>query len=417
MKRKKGRYQHNDKKAVNRKYMSYEDVPIQDYEDTEPVPKNLTKKFLKVFLILFLAVVALLAVMNIENLTPENISYWFQYDLLGKSEGDGYPVNLSGTNINISNFDLMDGVPVYCSDTSVVVLNSNAGEYQNNQHAFANPILKTTSGYSIIYNIGATGYKIIDRKNTIHSASADKNIFSADICPKGVYAILTQGDDYLAKLTVYRSDNLEKYTYSFADYYVNNVSLNNDGTRAVVSGVSARNGGFISVIYVLDFSQNSYFQKYEIDDTYIYEICYLDNGNAIAVGENAAYYININDSKKSDISYNKQTLTSYTLDSSFGLLLSLSTNPDGRECNVSRLNPDGNIDFNFNTGTKILSMDFCDDKVAVLAQSEINIYDKNGKIISTNKIPADTRKICFIDSNSMYILGKSEISRVDIKYK
>ena len=54
MKRKKGRYQHNDKKAVNRKYMSYEDVPIQDYEDTDPVPKNLTKKFLKVFLILFI---------------------------------------------------------------------------------------------------------------------------------------------------------------------------------------------------------------------------------------------------------------------------------------------------------------------------------------------------------------------------
>ena len=417
MKRKKGRYQHNDKKAVNRKYMSYEDVPIQDYEDTEPVPKNLTKKFFKVFLILFLSVVALLAIMNIQNLTPENISHWFQYDLLGKSEGDGYPVNLSGTNINTSNFDLMDGVPVYCSDTSVVVLNSNGGEYQNNQHAFASPMLKTSSGYSIIYNIGATGYKIIDRKSTVHSASADKNIFSADICPKGVYAILTQGNDYLAKLTVYRSDNLERYTYSFADYYVNNVSLNNDGSRAVVSGVSAKNGGFTSVIYVLDFNQNSYLQKYEIDDTYIYEICYLDNGNAIAVGENAAYYININDSKKSDISYNKQTLTSYTLDKSFGLLLSLSTNPDGRECNVSRINPDGNIDFNFNTGTKILSLDYCDDKIGVLTQSGVRIYDKDGKIISTAETPSDTRKICFINSDSMYLLGKSEISQLEIKYK
>ena len=44
MRKKKGRYQHNDKKAVKREYMSYEDVPINDYEDcllyTSPSPRD-----------------------------------------------------------------------------------------------------------------------------------------------------------------------------------------------------------------------------------------------------------------------------------------------------------------------------------------------------------------------------------------
>ena len=96
MKKNRGRYQSldkNEKRASKRKYMSYEDVPLEDYRDKDPVPANMTKKFLRLFLILFLSVVLVLAVMNIEKLTPDNISHWFQYDLLGKTDGEGYPVS------------------------------------------------------------------------------------------------------------------------------------------------------------------------------------------------------------------------------------------------------------------------------------------------------------------------------------
>lgn len=417
MKRKKGRYQSNDRKVSKREYMSYEDVPIKDYEDTEPIPKNLTKKFLKVFLILFLSVVTLLALLNIDSLTPENISHWFEYDLLGKSEGDGYPVLFSGTNVNVNNFDIMDSVPVYCSDTSVVVLNSNGGEYQNNQHAYANPVLKSNSNYSIVYNVGATGYKIINKKSVVNTASANNKIFSADVSSNGVYAILTQGEDYLSNLMVYRSDNLEKYEYNFADYYVNNVSISKDGTRAVLSGVSAKYGGMISAVYILDFSQDSYLQKYEIDDTYIYSVCYLENGNAVAVGDSAAYYINVEKGEKSDISYNNRTLTCYNADRDYGLLLSLSKNPDGKECEVVMVDRDGNSDINVYTGTKITSLDYCNDKISVLSPSTVDIYDKSGTILSTIDAGGDARKVCFVNSDMVYILGKSRISQLNIEYK
>ena len=54
MKKAKGRYQNKERRIVNRKYMSYEDVPLQDYRDNDPVPNNLTRKFFKVFVILFI---------------------------------------------------------------------------------------------------------------------------------------------------------------------------------------------------------------------------------------------------------------------------------------------------------------------------------------------------------------------------
>lgn len=412
MKKNKGRYQHTKpNSAKNRRYVSYEDVPLREINDIEPTPNNLTKKFFKVFIILFISVVAVLALVNIDYLTPENISHWFQYDLLGKTEGNGYPVRFIGTSINKENFSLMDGCPIYCSDTSVVVLNSNAGEIQNNQHLFANPVLRTNSNYSIIYNSDATGYKILNRDSIIYSGSSKKKLFSADISSNGTYAVLSYGEDYLSQLEVYKYDNTKKYAYSFADYYVSNVSLNNDGTRAALSGVSANNGGLVSVIYVLDFGQESYLQKYEVEDSYIYDVRYMSNGNILAVGEQASYFIDVENGRKSDFSYKSKTLTTYTMKKDYGLILSLSKNPDGRDCDIYSINKNGNHEFDFNTNSKILSLDYKNGSLAVLSPSEIDLFDTKGNKLSTTSASSDARKICMQDENTIYILGKSEISK------
>ncbi len=416
MKKKKGRYQKSDPgKNKDRKYTSYEDAPLREYKDEDPIPGNITKKFFKVFLILFLSVAAVLALLNLDKLTPDNISHWFQYDLLGKTEGNGYPVRFNGTVVEKENFSVMDGAAVYCSDTSVVVLNSNAGEYQNSQHAFANPVLKSTSGYSIIYNSDANGFMIISRDKMIHSASSQQKIYEADIAHNGVYAILNHGSDYLAELSVYKNDNTRKFEYSFADYYVNNVSINKDGTRAALSGTLANNGSIISVIYILDFSQGNYLQKYEFDNSFIYDIEYLDNGNVFAVGSDMAYFIDVENSQKKDIPYNLRTLSNYEISRSQGLILSLSTDSGGHECDIICFDTEGKRKAEFSTDSRVVSIDAFNDKIAVLTQNNLGIYDKNGNKQKDIQIDSDAKKACFADKNNLYILGTSRISKVTIE--
>ena len=413
MKKKKGRYQRSDTvKTKDRKYTSYEDAPLREYKDEDPMPHNITKKFFKVFLILFFSVAAVLAILNLDKLTPDNISHWFQYDLLGKTEGNGYPVRFNGTIVEKGNFSEMDGAAVYCSDTSVVVLNSNAGEYQNSQHSFANPVLKSGSGYSMIYNADAKGYMIISRDKMIHSDSSDKKIFEADIAPNGVYAILNHGSDYLAELNVFKSDNTKKYEYNFADYYVNNVSINKDGTRAALSGASANEGSIISVIYILDFSQGNYLQKYEFDDSYIYDIEYLDNGNVIAVGSETAYFIDVEKSKKTDIPYSLRTLTNFEISPEYGLTLSLSTDSDGHHCDIICINAEGKHEAEFSTDNRVFSIDMSSEKIAVLTQGNLGIYDHNGKSLQNISVDSDAKKACFANKKNLYILGTSRISKV-----
>lgn len=413
--KKRGRYQQIDpKKVEERKYTSYEDEPLKESRTTEDAPPNTTKTFIRVFLILFISVVAVLAFINLEKLTPENISHWFEYDLLGKTDGNGYPVRFNGTSVSSGNFSVMDGMPIYCSDTSIVVLNSNAGEYQSSQHSFAAPVLKTNSNYSIVYNADGTGYKIIDREKTLYSGNADYKILDADISSDGTYAVLTRGGDYLSELTVYKNNNKKKYAYSFADYYVNKVSINNSGNMAALSGVTAKNGGLVSAVYILDFTQENYFRKYEFDSSFIYDLSYLDNGKVIAVGNDASYYLDAENNKKDEVYYQMKTLTNYNISRNYGLVLSLSSGSDGRFCDVMAVNADCKTDMSISTANKVLSIDVRNGKVAVLLPTGLNVYDLTGKQLATVNTSTDARKACFSDNSNMYILATSRIGIINI---
>ena len=218
--------------------------------------------------------------------------------------------------------------------------------------------------------------------------------------------------DYLAELNVFKSDNTKKYEYNFADYYVNNVSINKDGTRAALSGASANEGSIISVIYILDFSQGNYLQKYEFDDSYIYDIEYLDNGNVIAVGSETAYFIDVEKSKKTDIPYSLRTLTNFEISPEYGLTLSLSTDSDGHHCDIICINAEGKHEAEFSTDNRVFSIDMSSEKIAVLTQGNLGIYDHNGKSLQNISVDSDAKKACFADKKNLYILGTSRISKV-----
>ena len=311
------------------------------------------------------------------------------------------------------NFDLISGVPVYCSDTSIAVLNNNAGILQEVQHSYASPMLSANNSHAIVYNLNATGYTVFKKDSIVRTGSVKKKILSADISSNGIYAILTRSDDYLSRLTVYRTDGLEKYSYSFADYYMNRVSVNKDGSRAVLTGVSARNGGLISVIYVLDFTQDNYMQKYEVEDTFFYDIKYLDNGNAFAAGDESAVFINVNEGSIKPINYNSRTLTSYMIRRDQGAVLSLSLNPDGRSCDIISYNTDGNRDCEISTGKRIISLDIRGNDRAVLTPDSILVFDREGSLKGKADTDTDSRKIVYCDYNSFYVLGKSRISQLN----
>lgn len=406
-----------EKNAVDRKVVSYEDVPIDEYDEATPIQPEVIKKLLKVLLIIFACVIILLAILNWDKLSPENVSRFIQYDLLGMSQGEGYPAKINGNEVTAGDFMLMDEkTPVYVSDTSVVFLNDNAGQRQNLGHAFATPILRTSRDYALIFNAGGTGLRIFTHNDSVHDLALDNKIFCADISDSGSYAVVTQTDDYLSRLTVFTKDKKQKYTYAFADYYINTVSINSSGTRAIVSGVSAQKGSLVSAVYILDFNQNDYIAKYEIPDNIIYDVEIFDNGNAAAVGKKESYFFDIENNKKNIIEYDSKTLTDYEMTVNRGIAFSLAHYPDGRDCDILVISPEGKKTASFSTGLKVDSVSVSNKNVAVSSNSEIYLYkQENGATIGQKKCNQSIKKIQMSNDTVVYALGVTEIQKVELE--
>lgn len=404
-----GRYRNIDKKS-NRRVVSYEDVPIDDYE-LPTVPKHIFKNMLKAIGIVFVSVAVLLVILNWNYLTSEQFANWFNYEFLGKSYGDGYPVRIVGTNVKSQNMMLVnDSVLTYCSDTAILTLNSTAGEIMNEQHSFTTPSLKTAGDYMIVSSTAAKSYKILTSNSVVCTGTTDAKIFDADISSNGRYALLTETDGYFSKFTAYLSDNREKYNYSFADSYAYTLSLNKDGTKAVVAALNSENGLSTAILYILDFNESAYEAKYVFEDDYIYDVCYLDNNNILAVGANSTYFIDVENQSKTTISYNSATLTIYKLSKENGVLLSLSDTPDGQECSLMFIAQDGTTKYNFSLGQKIDALDLYGTSPVAVIQDKAYLYTESGSIVSQAECGRDTKQICMFNSNTAYTLGNSEIS-------
>ena len=330
-KRKKGRY---SEKKVNkeRKVISYEDVPLDDYEQEKTdISPSAVKKIIIGVVIALVAGLIVFAFANRDKLTPENLSVWWTYDVLGNA-GKGYPVNIVGAEVKSGNFTENQNRIAYASDTSFVTLNSSGGEIANVQLRHSKPVMKTSENKFLIYGLGEKEYQILSFDKELYTGEAQSIIYTGDIASNGVYCCVTEGDGFLSELYVYNSDNNRIFKYSFSEYYINSVALNNDGSGCVACGLSSDGGAIKTGVYVLDFGKEEPVNKYEIPDDAIIDSKYISGRRAALVGENASYVIKIGAEEYNTVSYEDKPMINYCFSPKTGsFALALSKSGDGKK--------------------------------------------------------------------------------------
>lgn len=404
------------KRKIKRKVISYEDVPLEEYDDERTkISKSAVKRIILLAGIILLLGLVVFAVANRDNLTPERISRWITYDLLG-SRDTGYPVDIIGSSVEKGNF-VYDGNIEYVSDTSFVALASNGNEIAYKQLTFARPVISSSGDNVIIYNLGGTGYIKGNKKELTNVIEHDNDIFTADINSKGYYCIVSKVDGFLSKVTVFNNNDEQIYAYSFADYYINAVALNNDGTGCVACGFSGSDGSLTSIAYVLDFSKEEPMATYSLDENVAYSVEYLDGNNVCIVASDASYTIEISSGKQAEVDYNQMKLTAFDINKDTGnFVLSLSRSGDGRKCSLQYIDRFGEIIGVNDTEKEIDSVSLYKNRIGVLDNNVCYIYDTDGNKISKAKTGNGSKAIRLESPDSVYILGINEIRKV-IEFK
>ncbi len=395
---------------TKRAVLSYEQLPLEDYDqnagDKEKDSKKALsyKKIILAFMVLVLLVAIVFVVFN--RFTCSGCS---SYNLTSAN----FPVSLKGSLVSNGNFDTYSGGFAYVSDTHYVAYNNDGEEVFTSQVSFNNPVMRLNHNCTaVIYDLGGHKYSLYSGEALVYTGETESKMYLADVTADLKFATVTESHDYKAKLSVYSTVDTPLYGYSFEEYYITAMALNSDATGAIACGVTAENGIENSVVYVFDFTEEKPLAFHEISGDVVFDCEYLGDGSACVIGENASYIINgRNFSKLTKNSYSQMTLTSYDINTDTGeLCLSLSRSGDGRNCTIQCINKSGAVDSKIETDYAADYISSYKNRVAISDSSNIYLYTQGGELLGSIKVTPDSRQIRLIAPDASVVLGLKDIS-------
>lgn len=404
-----------ERKTSDRDVISYEDMPLDDYEQEKTdISPDSVKKILIGVCIALAAGLIVFAFANRDNLTWDNISNWWTYDVLGNA-GNGYPVNLIGAEVKSGNFAVNQGHVAYASDTSFVTLNSTGSEVANVQLRYSKPVMKSSGNRFLTYGIGTTGYQIQDFDGMLYSGEAEGAIYTADITSNGVYGIITEGSGYLSVLYVFNSNNNRIYKYSFSEYYINSITLNSDGSGCVACGITSDNGAVKTGVYVLDFTKEEPVSQYSINGDTIVDSDYLNDNRVVLVGQSSSYIIKRGEENYVTVKYDSKTLANYCFNpdtNSFALALSKSG--DGRSCVIEIYNDNGEKTSSIDTDYGAESISLYKGTVAILDGNTAYGFNSEGTQLYSCDTGTGSKRLILTSDNTAYVLSVNQVRFFDL---
>lgn len=406
-------------KSIKREYEEEVKAVIEYGEDAE-VPKKTMDNGQKTKLIYILGIVLIVVAiflmiwMNKDTFSMTESLDWIKTQTVGAGAGDGFPVQIKGTNITGMNFIGNDGDVAALSDTALTVLNSTGKEVNSVRHSFDNPFMRHSEDSYILFNSGSSGYVVQIGNELPVSGTADSDISAAAVAKNGEYALGIQGREVASELDVYMKNGTKKYNYSFYDSYITAVSLNSDATKGAVCSISSDRGEMVSKITILDFNYTEPIAEYESRDNMLIDMLWGEKGRIYAVGDSALVIGSDSNYQFQEFSYSGKYLTAYSLENNRAYV-SISGHEHTGACTIHMFS-DNAAPVIMEAESRVESISPYGGAVGVLAGEQVIFYETvEGREIGRNTAGADVKAIALASESMAYALGISEIRAVTIK--
>lgn len=372
------------------------------------------KAVYQVAVILLVLVVGLALWMNRTHLNPEYIASWLKLQVAGAEIGDGFPVQITGSEVLESNFLAQDSRVVVLSDTALSLLNSTGREDLSLRHSLNHPVLEAAENRCLLYNCGSTGYMTLSGTDVAVSAVEEKDILTGAIAQNGRYALAVQGANGASDLNVYQKDGTPQYHYSLAWDYITAVALNYDGAYGAVCAVRSDKGTLISKILIFDFTDPEPIAEYETQENLLLSAYWGENGSIYAVGDTALLSASSSDYAFTETPYQGRQLTAFQLTQGRAFL-SISAYEHAGASTLFVYAPGQEEPVRIESDQRIEAISAYGGSVGLLLGGEAVFYDySTGKELGRADAGGDARTLALYSESGAYVLGVSEVRAVHI---
>lgn len=380
------------------------------HSKTGAVPKAVYQ----VAVILVVLVVGLAVWMNRTNLTPENIGTWLKLQVTGAETGDGFPVQITGSEVFPSNFLAEGGRAVVLSDTALTMLGSTGREELSLRHSLNNPVLQSAGERFLLYNSGSTGYIALSGTDVAVSAVAERDILTGAIAQNGRFALGVQGSNGASELNVYQNDGTLQAHYLLARDYITAIAMNYDGSYGAVCTVRSDKGTLVSRVVVYDFSSEEPVASYETTGTLLLAAYWGENGSIYAVGDTAMLAASSSDYEFSEYNYQGRQLTAFRL-AAGRAFLSISAYEHAGPSTLLVYAPGQEQPVRIEADRRIEDISVYGGTVGLLLGEEAVFYDySTGAEQGRADAGGDAKALALSSESAAYVLGVSEVRTVQI---
>lgn len=336
--------------------------------------------------ILVILILVSIAAAQISGVTVSMASDGLRTFIAKIGSGGGFPYSLAGisaSDISMSGSDL-----VLLDDSGVRVIDSTAKEISNIEHSFDHPVIETSSGRILLYDIGAKQFRVQSKTRTLFEKQTDYIILTAALGHDGSVAVATRAEGAESMLTVYDKNHKEAFRWACAKEHIVSCDISDDGKRFAVAVLGVNNGSVYSKVYVFDKKKTEVYASFEYNDSAITKVRFLSNNRFIVFGNNVCEIIDGKTvSEKIDVSVNTPSRLFVSDDNTAVLVLSKYSSTTQKTVTV--YNKSGKEMFSTEV-TGIVKAVSTDGKyTAVLTDSQVCIFNMKGEMTGKAEITSD----------------------------
>jgi len=347
-----------------------ENRTVEKYEKRVKTRKKLSTVGLVLRIVVISAVLALavLAVLNYDQLTPEAIRARFSdTEELGTSVG-----SFSFIADNKNSFAVRgQGIDIL-SPSGLVMIDGTGEERVLRIRSFSRPVAKAAGNYLLAYDVGGTniiyseGYSIL-REETLASV-----VISGAVSESGNYLLITEERGAKAVATVYGTDSAERFKWVSSERYLVCGALADDGKMLALAGIRREGTRVVSSIAILVTTSDAPVAVVDMLDDVVIELMFVGE-NIVAITERGILFFDGKGKQLGSYEYGVYDLSEFDSGSDF-VAIRLTAPSIGDLSRISTFSVEGAKLGEFGIGN-VSAISCTENELGILTTDSLMVYN------------------------------------------
>lgn len=354
---------------------------------------------------------AIVIIINKDNLTPEAISNWLSGSLGQGGEG-GFPVKMpSGEVVSLDN---VGSDIALTNQTNVYFYSSKGNEMRSVQHARKNVQAKAAGGNLLVYSVGAQEVSVETIKKTAASLKTEKPIITGEVCKSGEFTIATQSDVYTSEMKVYDKNANAIFKWTPSVGVISSLAISQDGNRVAAATIYTQGGKIMTGIHLFSTSKSEALFSYKIENQIVRSL-YCDKNGVTVITDMQYTRLDEYGVEVGTFSFDEKNLID-TTDVSNGHALLFEDVNDPNKSVLCTLSTKAELKAEANIAENIIDMDASGENIYLISETGAFLYEASTGIRRDEcEVEDDAVRVCAHSSGAYVITAASEMIKADVK--